>query len=81
MKASNKEDGYLDCDYIDGAFAIRKDILKEFFNVNKKISPSYAKLFKYMTEKDKLIKLCVNCVSLQQTATEKSFPYNPNWFC
>ena len=76
LKASNKADGYLDCDYIGGAFAIRKDILKDFLNIYKKISPSYASLFNYMADKDMVIKLCVNCVSVQQTASEKLFPYN-----
>lgn len=76
LKPNNQKDGYLDCDYIAGAFAIRKDILKDFLKIPKKLSANYANLFNYMTGKNMVIRLCVNCVSLQQTATEKLFPYN-----
>ena len=76
LKPGNKEDGYLDCDYIAGAFAIRKDILTEFLASRKKLSPNYAHLFSFMTAKNMVIKLCVSCVSSQQTNAETLFPYN-----
>ena len=76
LKPGNKEDGYLDCDYIAGAFAIRKNILTEFLASRKKLSPNYAHLFSFMTAKNMVIKLCVSCVSSQQTNAETLFPYN-----
>lgn len=79
LKPGNK-DGYLDCDYMAGAFAIRKELLSEFLGSKRKLSMQYAHLFSFIREKDMVAKLCINCVSLQQRDSIKLFPNNRNAF-
>jgi len=59
---------YIDCDYVSGAFAIRKTILKDFLQTVQKKTVSYdvniyPQLFNFLTVNDYIIKVCVKCIA------------------